>query len=298
MSSVVHPDRGTIATCASRVGLAFLEGRPVVLGVFALRFVVGTLLVVGADWSSPGLWLATISWLLTVWAVYLINGISDIEGDRLNGSSRPLASGRLEVPAAWAIAAILLTLSLLLASLFPRPFLLAVLAFVGLGLVYSVGPWAAKKAAVAALAVAAVGVFLTYLAAALVVGGTVSASAVVFAAVASSWIAVVGHTKDFGDVAGDAADGRRTLPVMLGAERARVVVAAGTGVVSAAALALGALVHQLRTLLVLGAAGPIVIVVTLLAGGGDRRGEKRPYRSFMAGQYALNVAALLGALES
>src|SRR6478609_9228145 len=104
MHTAVSPNRGAFASCASRVGLAFLEGRPVVMGVFALRFVVGTQLADGADWSSPRLWLATASWLLAVWAVYLINGISDIGGDRLNGSSRPLASGRLAVGSASAIA--------------------------------------------------------------------------------------------------------------------------------------------------------------------------------------------------
>lgn len=298
MSTAAHPNRGAFASCASRVGLAFLEGRPVVMGVFALRFLVGRLLAGGEDGASASLWLGASSWMLAVWAVYLINGISDIEGDRLNGSPRPLATGRLDLPSASAIAATLLALSLLMASLLPRPFLLAVMAFVGLGLVYSVGPWAAKKAAIAALTIAAAGVFLTYLAAALVVAETVPTSALVFAAVASCWIAVAGHTKDFGDVAGDAAEGRRTLPVMLGVERARVVVAVGTGVVSATAMALGALVHQLRALIALGIAGPVVIAFTLLIEGGDRRRDKRPYRSFMAGQYALNVAALLGALES
>lgn len=296
MSSVVQPHRGALAACAALVGLAFLEGRPVVIGVFALRFVVGTLLVADAQWTSPMLWAAATSWLLAVWAVYLINGISDIEGDRLNGSSRPLATGRLGTRPATAFAVALLALSLLMATLFPNPFLLAVVAFVCLGLVYSLGPWAAKKAGVAALAVAAAGVFLTYLAAAHVVADAVPASAFAFATVASSWIVVVGHTKDFGDVAGDEAEGRRTLPVILGEERARAVVAIGTGIVAAAALVLGVIVGQLRALLVLGVAGPIVIVFVLVAGGGDRGREKRPYRSFMAGQYALNVAALLGAL--
>ncbi|ERK71410.1 prenyltransferase, UbiA family, partial [Leifsonia aquatica ATCC 14665] len=224
MSSVVQPHRRALAECASQVGLAFLEGRPVVLGVFALRFVVGTLLVADAEWSSPMLWTAGTSWLLAVWAVYLINGISDIEGDRLNGSSRPLASGRLDKRPAIVIAVALLAVSLLMATLFPSPFPLAVVAFVCLGLVYSVGPWAAKKAGVAALAVAGGGVFLTYLAAAHVVASTVSTSAFAFATVASSWIVVVGHTKDFGDVAGDTAEGRRSLPVLLGEERARTVV--------------------------------------------------------------------------
>lgn len=296
MSSVVQPHRRALAECASQVGLAFLEGRPVVLGVFALRFVVGTLLVADAEWSSPMLWTAGTSWLLAVWAVYLINGISDIEGDRLNGSSRPLATGRLDKRPAIVIAVSLLALSLLMATLFPSPFPLAVVAFVCLGLVYSIGPWAAKKAGVAALAVAGGGVFLTYLAAAHVVADTVPASAFAFATVASSWIVVVGHTKDFGDVEGDEAEGRRTLPVLLGEERARAVVAIGTGLVSATALVLGVVVEQLRTLLVLGFAGPVVIVFVLVARGGDRRDAKRPYRSFMTGQYALNIAALLGAL--
>lgn len=267
-----------------------------VIGVFALRFVVGTALVAGADWSTPVLWTAGVSWVLAVWAVYLINGISDVEGDRLNGSSRPLATGRLGERQAIVIAVALLSVSLLIATFFSGPFLLAVVAFVCLGLVYSIGPWAAKKAGVAALTVAAAGVFLTYLAAARVVSDQIPPSAFAFALVAASWIAVVGHTKDFGDVAGDAAEGRRTLPVVLGEDRARAFVAVGTGAVSVVAIVLGSVVEQLRSLLVLGGAGPIVIVMLFIARTGDRDTAKRPYRSFMIGQYALNVVALLGAL--
>lgn len=296
MSSVVQPRRHLLTGWASQVGLAFLEGRPVVIGVFALRFVVGSVLVTGAQRSTPEVWAAGTSWLLAVWAVYLINGISDIEGDRLNGSSRPLASGRLAKRSATAIAVALLALSLLTATLFHGPFFLAVVAFVCLGLVYSLGPWAAKKVGVAALLVAAAGVFLTYLAAAHVVTDAVPASAFAFALVAASWIALVGHTKDFGDVAGDAAEGRRTLPVVLGEDRARRVVAIGTGSLSAIAVVLGVVVEQLRTLLVFGAAGPVVIVLLFVSHGGGRGVAKRPYRAFMTGQYALNVAALLGAL--
>ncbi|MFF2050499.1 UbiA family prenyltransferase [Leifsonia sp. NPDC058194] len=296
MSSVVQPRRRALTDCASQVGLAFLEGRPVVIGVFALRFVVGSVLVAGAEWDAPRIWAAGTSWLLAVWAVYLINGISDIEGDRLNGSSRPLASGRLALRPAVSIAVTLLAISLLTATLFQGPFLLAVVAFICLGLVYSVGPWAAKKAGVAALTVAAAGVFLTYLAAARIVADAIPASAFAFALVAASWIALVGHTKDFGDVAGDAAEGRRTLPVILGEQRARVLVSIGTAIVSGGATALALIVEQLRTLLVFGIAGPVVIVMLLVARGSERGSAKRPYRTFMTGQYALNIVALLGAL--
>ncbi|GIT81237.1 homogentisate phytyltransferase [Leifsonia sp. LS1] len=273
--------------------MAFQEGRPVVIGVFALRFIVGSALIAGADWSEPLLWAAGVSWLLAVWGVYLVNGISDVEGDRLNGSARPLATGRLSMRFAVGFVVTLLTVSLLIGTLIDIPFLAAVVAFIALGLLYSLGPWAAKNIGAAALGVAAAGTFLTYVAAAHVATGSVPPSTYVFALFGAAWIAVVGHTKDFGDVAGDASAGRRTLPVALGEGRARLLVAAGTGVVSVAALVCAVVVDNLRTLLALGIAGPLVILAIVQARGGDRRRQKRPYRTFMVGQYALNIAAIV-----
>jgi 4-hydroxybenzoate polyprenyltransferase len=295
MSSVVQPRRRALGRCVTQVGLAFSEARPVVIGVFALRFAVGGALAAGLGGVTPSLWLAGVSWTLAVWGVYLVNGISDIEGDRLNGSARPLASGRLSERFAVGTASALLVLSVLLATPIPGPFTSAVLAFIALGLLYSLGPWAAKNVGAAALVVAAAGIFLTYVAAAHVVTETVPPSIYAFALVASSWIAVTGHTKDFGDVAGDAAEGRKTLPVVLGERRARIVVAMGTAVVSMSAIALAVAVEQLRTLLFLGVAGPFVVVALLRGLREGRQGQKRPYQAFMAGQYALNVAALLAA---
>lgn len=295
MSSVVQPRRRALGRCATQVGLAFVEGRPIVVGIFGLRFAVGSVLVEGTGGTRPELWVAAASWLLAVWGVYLVNGISDIDGDRLNGSSRPLATGRLDKGFATAMVAVLFALSLLLALPVAGPFPLAVVAFVALGVVYSIGPWAAKNVGAVGLVVAAAGAFLTYLAAAHVVSEVVPASAFAFASVASAWIAIAGHTKDFGDVAGDRAEGRRTLPVVLGEERARLLVALGTALVSSIALVLALAVEQVRTLLFLGAAGPFVIV-SLLRGSRVGSGRpKRPYRAFMTGQYALNVAALVAA---
>src|SRR5690606_17643738 len=63
------------------------------------------------------------------------------------------------------------------------------------------------------------------------VGGTATLPSIemcLFALALSLWMGVAGTTKDLGDVVGDRATGRRTLPVLLGDARARLTTSAAT----------------------------------------------------------------------
>jgi 4-hydroxybenzoate polyprenyltransferase len=219
------------------------EARPVVQLVFLLRFLTGMSFSTAATRGrlEPGSLAAAAGWLGVVLAVYLLNGVSDVPGDRVNGSSRPLASGRLGVWTA-KIATVVAGVSGMAAcwSVAPRCGALAA-AMLALGAVYSVGPWPAKNSPAGAALVCAGGGLLTFVAGATAAGGGLRNPEWVVAGLLSLWMGVAGGTKDFDDAQGDALAGRRTLPVRLGDHRARVVVAGGVLLLAAAAA--GAAVH-------------------------------------------------------
>jgi 4-hydroxybenzoate polyprenyltransferase len=91
----------------------------------------------------PSALLATLAgfglFSLTASAVYLINDIMDVENDRAHETKRhrPIASGALPVPAAWALAVVLLGVSLPLAYLLAPAFSFLLLGYFILNLSYS-----------------------------------------------------------------------------------------------------------------------------------------------------------------
>lgn len=263
-----------------------------VLWVFNLRFVVGGLLAFGGEILVVKAMEGAASWFLAVWVVYLVNGISDIAGDRANGSRRPLASGALTENAAMSWCVVLAVLSLCLAVHVSVVFVMLVVFMLVLGLAYSIGAHAAKKWAVPALAVAAAGCLLTYLAGAEAFHATIPSAVLLFGVIMSLWIAVVGHTKDFGDTVGDRIAGRRTLPIVLGDRRARTVVAVGAALIGSAGVATAAFDRDLLSLAALGPCGIAVCVFSLWRPGRDRASKRRPYRAFMLSQYAVNLLAV------
>ena len=83
--------------------------------------------------------LAFLAFCALASAVYLVNDLVDLEGDRLHPvkRARPLASGALPAAAARAAAALLLALALAAGFALGGPFLLCALAYAALGLGYS-----------------------------------------------------------------------------------------------------------------------------------------------------------------
>ena len=72
-------------------------------------------------------------------AVYIFNDIADSEADRQHPTKkqRPIASGTLPMPAAWAAGILLLAVSLPLAYILSPAFLILLLVYFILNLVYS-----------------------------------------------------------------------------------------------------------------------------------------------------------------
>src|SRR4051794_22697314 len=95
--------------------LSLLEARPTIQGIFLLRFLAG------ASFTGPllvevvnlDLWARLVLWICALTSIYLLNGIMDVEGDQINGSSRPVARGKLTITQAASVAATLAAISLL-----------------------------------------------------------------------------------------------------------------------------------------------------------------------------------------
>lgn len=284
----------------SEVWAAFLEARPVVQLVFAMRFAVG-----GALSSDAAAFLplhaaaGQCAWLASMWFVYLVNGMSDLEGDRLNASSRPIAAGVLRVERARVISAVLAAFSILVGSVVDLKFSLFCASMLMLGVVYSYGPFALKKwSPTASITVATAG-FVTYVAGAYAFSGAVTSSTVLVAGIMGAWMAAAGNYKDLGEEVGDRAAGRRTLPVLLGRRRATFVI--WMACVLIALLALLAVAVDLFIWPV----GVLIAASALLARSwASRRGSKSmqagagakfPYRVFMVSQYVVNGLLLVTA---
>jgi 4-hydroxybenzoate polyprenyltransferase len=78
----------------------FLEARPAVQGIFLLRFLAGASFagsLSAGEVVNFALWTGVALWICATLSVYILNGVMAVEEDRINGSSRPVASGKLSV---------------------------------------------------------------------------------------------------------------------------------------------------------------------------------------------------------
>lgn len=276
--------------------LCWREARPIVQVMFQLRFVTGALFAVAASPQGlPGIddirmAVGAAAWLCAIWHVYLLNGVCDQTEDRLNGSARPLATGALPPGAARFLLRVLAFAALACGAAVSVGFAVLVAAMLGLGWLYSAGPRPQKASVPGFMAVVVAGGVLTYLAGWFAGGGGLPNAQVCVLAVAMSlWMGTAGMTKDLSDVVGDRAAGRRTLPILLGEARARIVVAA-----MAAGVGVAALFSAYRVAPALLLAGGILLGGALLVAHAllETGRPRRPYRLFMLTQYAVHVAAV------
>lgn len=299
----------TLASGLSRLArlhvlvLGLAEARPQVQLAFLLRFACGVALsgpVPCTSWVRVAMGL--LVWECVVVAVYLFNGIADVTGDRMNGSHRPIADGRLAPAAAGLLTAAFACTAVTGAAMLGSAFTLATIAALVLGYLYSGRPFDLRKQPVAAGALAMMGGLITYVAGSLAVERQPSTTAAVLAIAMSLWMAIVGATtKDFADRDGDTATGRQTL-ISRFSERAarRVVILAAPAI----GLALTVAAWFLAEILLLGAvtvlAGGLVVAVRTrrTAGVLQRNILAGPYRAFMATQLTAHALVLAVVLAS
>ncbi|MGP3917899.1 UbiA family prenyltransferase [Nonomuraea sp. 10N515B] len=295
------------ATAISDLGLCLSEARPIVQIIFLFRFLTGAALGYAAgetDLAAVG--FGAFTWECAVVFVYLLNGATDVLEDRINGSRRPIASGVL--PRHVALRYVRLTGVGALAGgiVMGWEFLVAVVIFMLLGYLYSAPPFQLKNNPGATIAVAALGGLVTYLAGSASAASASAASAsaasggglpaLVCAGAMSLWMGLVGAiAKDFGDIDGDRAAGRRTIAVLLGDTAARRLVgliAPALGVAFVlAALHVAPVLIMSAVVTLLGAI--VVAWFALTPARGDRNALRRPYRAFMTTQYGSHAGVAL-----
>lgn len=298
MTIGAQPSRGEDARRLGwyAVPLVLAECRPIVLVMFALRFAAGASLGTEGGWVKLDVqgWLHVVvglaAWVCATAAVYLYNGISDMPGDRLNGSARPLASGRLPVGVAIAWCTSFAVVGVVLGLVLGLWFTASVLASLALGWWYSAGRIAAKRRVWSACLVIALGGVITYLAGLSSAGGTPNAESLSIAVLLSLWMAAAGNTKDLGDIAGDREAGRRTLPVVLGMRPAAWVITVACCLVGVAGLA----VPSLPARVVAGCfilAG--LVMLAMVVRGRDLGSKRMMYAVFMVSQLVANLVIVV-----
>jgi 4-hydroxybenzoate polyprenyltransferase len=282
--------------------LSIVEARPSVLGAFMLRFLVGAALAAPTvDREFLVRFFATaLVWELAVFFVYVFNGVMDVHEDRVNGSRRPIARGSLPVPVAARIAFVAAAVSLAGAFALGTTIALAVAAFLAIGFLYSGPPAYTKRWLLGTPGTGMSLGLLTYYAGFTTHVGEswlhTGAVLPVFAAGTALWMGLVGTpAKDLSDVVGDAAAGRRTLPVVFGEVATRRMLTAAAMGLAVAFLVVGTATSRLLVwpgVAMVG--GAAAIAVTCLGGrSSNGRTNRRPYHVFMTTQYLTHLGVLL-----
>lgn len=264
-----------------------LEARIPIVVVFGMRIVVASDATTRPSLARISL---VVAWLALTVSAYVFNGITDLAADRVNGSNRPLATGRLSASTAAIASVVLAALGLADCWWIGPPVGLAGTLSLALGWAYSAGPQFKRSPLACGITVAAAAT-LTYYAGA-EVGGD-SAGVCVAYLLWSAWIGLASPAKDLSDIDGDRLDGRRSLPVVLGPVAASQWIAAVSlvwSVVLVVTIRLAA--AQLGPVAWIALAGTIAFAIRLVAvrPGQSRKVLRRPYRALMLTQFAVNAA--------
>jgi 4-hydroxybenzoate polyprenyltransferase len=198
--------------------LTFLYGDTSVR--FDIFHVAGTLALLSA---------VSCAWLASV----VVNDLRDVDIDRITNRHRPLVTGAIDVTTYRTIGILFFASSILLASLVSTQAALLLVLYQALAFLYSADPLRLKRLPIIATALAAVASLLIFFAGFIVFSTEKNISALPNAIpllLFFAYLAII-PIKDFKDIAGDAADGVRTLPVILGEGRAKRFIGAAVFIV-------------------------------------------------------------------
>lgn len=280
--------------------MCVVETRPSVLALFALRFAAGAVLGAQTLGAGDGSFLqaagTALVWVFAIFAVYLFNGVEDVQEDQANESSRPIAKGELAPGAALGVTCVAALAAIAGATHLPAPIGWMVPILLLLGYMYSGPPFHLKRRSAGTAVIGIVASLMTY--AAGFMSHTEGWAArtemlVVFTIAVSLWTGLVGGlTKDLSDIEGDAAAGRRTLGVTRGEGVVRLL-AATAALGTACAFGVAVVVWRLPLLAaaVIMLTGAVTLVVVTLGplSQGNRSRRRRPYRAYMVTQYVVHL---------
>ena len=218
--------RSQLILFQSRKKFGLLYSLATVAGLFC---VPGALSAMGLEASIPALVLQTaplplISLLVAV-GMYILNDLVDADLDRANGKKRPIPSGMVSKGQAWSF--IMLTnsaaVALALVTLNTASIVL-IIPMLAIGIMYS----APKIALMNRFVIKNLSIAIFYMLCALLGMTSIYGADLAFSnpsvpihsmAVFGIMIFVGSIVNDLGDVKGDKAEGRRTIPIVMGGEK-------------------------------------------------------------------------------
>ena len=149
-------------------------------------------------------------------SAYVYNDIQDLEADRINAKDRPLPSGRVSKGQAMKLA-IVAGASAFALSLFLNYWVVALVSFgIALGYVYSTPPLSLKDRFFVKSIVASLWAAVSSLGGSLAVLGYVTGKTLFSATLFLVYGMGFSPVADIGDIEGDRAAGKRTIPAVMG----------------------------------------------------------------------------------
>ncbi|MFN7990670.1 MAG: UbiA family prenyltransferase [Candidatus Micrarchaeia archaeon] len=184
---------------------------------FTAVFALNAGLLMGGAFDFSTALLGSLAFVSTYACGAVYNNIRDIEADKINSASRPLASGALSVDFAQQLMVALASIGIALAYIASPVLAAACLLEALLGVVYS--KYTKAKGILAYLTLVSTHMAVPVIAGSLVAGAFgIHALAVVAFLYVTEVLAV--SIKDYKDIEGDKKTGLRTLPIILGPEKA------------------------------------------------------------------------------
>ncbi|TDB92364.1 UbiA family prenyltransferase [Actinomadura sp. 7K534] len=286
--------------------LCVLEARPSVLVISLLRFLAAAALGAGVAAAEGGTGdagracVAAAAWLGGVFAVYLFNGVMDRTEDRVNGSRRPIVRGALPTRLAAQVTVAAAIVSLALMAAIGADAVWALLLYLAIGIGYSGPPLYLKRRPITSSLTGMSLALLTYYAGfrsqAEIGASSVGVELTLFMAAMVLWIGTVGMlSKDFSDISGDVAAGRRSIPARIGeAATLRLIVVCAFVLAISFCVAAGTFVRPLLWPGFVMLAGAVAMAAICLGPHAAKMPRRRlPYRAFMVTQHACHSAAII-----
>jgi len=236
---------------------------------------------------------AVLPTLFAAFAIYALNDICDIEVDKINAPERPLPSGRVSIVEAEILVIVLFILSIALALTVNTLTLAFTLLFSALGIAYSVPPIRLKDGWFAGVCWG-LGIAATILCGASVY--TITPSVIIASAILAILTVGCGFIKDLKDIEGDRAKGVRTIPLLLGEEKAVKIMIITFSVIIPLLPAYGLIFYGLNIFYIpLTSLAALIFAYSLILLN-KSRGEislyKKAYKIQAASGFLLNIAFL------
>jgi len=166
----------------------------------------------------------TCAWLASV----IVNDLRDVAIDRVTNTNRPLITGSIDVGTYRTIGLLFFATSIFFAAIVSTQAALLFVLYQALAFLYSADPLRLKRIPIVATMLAASASLLILFAGFIVFSAEKEITALPIAIpvlLFFAYLAII-PIKDFKDVAGDMADGVRTLPIILGEARAKRLLGA------------------------------------------------------------------------